>query len=532
MPYSLDYKTYDRSKLPDDPAVLKDIIGELVYTVHLLQEKIAELVGICGEFKQRCSELEEKVTHLEHQLGLMKQKQFGRKSEKVSVDKTLSVLKTSEEKPFRKKHVGRQKLPHPLKRVRTEYDLKEEEKVCPLCRGIMVKIQDVTTEQLDIVPAQLQVKEHVRSKYACRHCYGSVRTAPLPAQVIDKGRASAALLAHLLVNKFYDHFPFYRQQKWFERQGYDVSRTTLWSWEEQCAIALEPLVKAMKDELTSGDHVFSDDTPMPTLEKGLGKTKTRRMWTYTRRGTSHQKALTVYEYTPDRQGLHPQIFLKNFKGYLQVDAYSGFKQLFAAAKGSLCLTIEVGCWGHARRKFVEVASLDPVSLSWEILKMIQQLYAVERVARDHALTDQQRKWLRRHRSRPILKKIYQWLKKHQPRAPPKSALGQAIFYALNHWQALTVFLTDGRLEIDNNRAERSIKSVVIGRKNFLFMGGSRGGWAAAIVFSLMETCRQNKIDPQAYLTDVLERLPTHPYPRLKELLPHYWKSNQNLDQAA
>jgi hypothetical protein len=330
-------------------------------------------------------------------------------------------------------------------------------------------------------------------------------------------------LAHVLTNKFNDHLPFYRQQRWFKQQQCTISRSTLWSWEKQCAIALEPLVDCLKKELVKGDHVFSDDTTMPTLEKGSPKAKIGRIWVYARRSTTSQRAITVYDYTPDRKGEHPQTFLKGFKGYLQVDAYAGLDALFAKDEEGKQNIKEVGCWAHARRKFVDVIAIDPVSIAQDVLTLIQNLYHVERLGRQAGCSDEQRKWLRRKRSKPILKKIHRWLTTNQPRAAPKSTLGQAIGYALNHWRALTTFLEDGRLEIDNNRSERAIKPIVIGRKNFLFMGGPKGGWAAAITFSLIESCKQNGVDPYYYLADVLERIPTHPNKRIHELLPHHWK---------
>lgn len=295
---------------------------------------------------------------------------------------------------------------------------------------------------------------------------------------------------------------------------------------KNCAAALGPLVSCLKEELTAGDHLFSDDTPMPTLEKGLKKAKIGRMWVYTRPPTEKQKALTVYEYTPDRKGEHPQTFLKDFTGYLQADAYSGFDALFNKDEGGRQRVKEVGCWGHTRRKFVDVLTLDPNSIAQELVKMVRSLYVIERHMKQADYSFDQKKWLRRKRSKPILKEIRRWLKTHQPRAAPKSTLGQAIGYALNHWRALTTFLGDGRLELDNNRSERAIKPIVIGRKNFLFMGGPNGGKAAAIMFSLMESCRQNDVEPYYYLEDVLQRLPTHPNKRIHELLPHHWQPVQ------
>ena len=547
MAHSWLNKHYHRSQLPNDIEKLKDIIDELVPLVwhlggqvenlhqqnHLLQQQVEELQQQNRQFLQQNAQLQQRVNDLENQVALLKRDKFGKKSEKIPPQNGSSGTHFScdpGESP--KKHPGRQALPSNLPRVRVEYDLAESDKVCPLCREPLTMIQEIVSEQLDVIPAQLQVKEHVRFKYACRHCYGCIKTANLPAQAIDKGLPSAPLLAHILVNKFVDHLPFYRQQRWFNRQRCGISRSTLWSWEKNCAIALEPLVRCLKEELVAGDHLFGDDTPMPTLEKGLKRAKIGRIWAYTRPPTTNKPALTVYEYTPDRKGEHPQAFLKDFAGYLQADAFAGFDQLFSKDNEGRQKTKEVGCWSHTRRKFVDVITLDPTSVAQDLLKMIQALYHIERLIKATGYNDEQRKWLRRKRSKPLLKQIRRWLKTYQPRTAPKSRLGQAIGYALNHWRALTTFLGDGRLELDTNRVERAIKPIVIGRKNFLFMGGPKGGWAAAIIFSLMESCKQNSIDPYYYLEDVLQRLPTHPNKRIQELLPHHWQPHPELQLAA
>jgi transposase len=517
---------FNRSQLPNDVEKLKDIIDHLYQQNLLLQKQMAEL-------QQQNAQLQQQVEDLKNQIALLKKDKFGKKSEKIQPRNGSRGSRSSsktEDPP--KKHPGRQALPEHLPRVRVEHDLAEEEKICPLCQSRLTLIQEVKTEQLDVVPAQLQVKEHVRFKYACRHCYGYIKMAEMPAQAIDKGIASASLMAQVLTNKFNDHLPFYRQQRWFNQQQCAISRSTLWGWEKQCAIALAPLVDCSKQELIQGDHLFSDDTTMPTLEKGQPKAKVGRMWVYARRPTASQRAITVYEYTPDRKGEHPQSFLKDFKGFLQVDAYSGLDALFAEDAEGKQKIKEVGCWAHVRRKFVDVTTLDPTSIAQELLILIQGMYAVERLARQAGYSDEQRKWLRRKRSKPLLKKIHRWLITNQPRAAPKSTLGQAINYALNHWRALTTFLGDGRLEIDNNRSERAIKPIVIGRKNFLFMGGPKGGWAAAIIFSLMESCKQNGVNPYHYLADVLERIPTHPNKRIHALLPHHWQPESSLHLAA
>jgi len=518
MTFSLLDKAYNRDHLPNDVESLKDIIGELVSVIKHLQH-----------LQEQNAQLQAQVEDLKGQVALLKQEKFGRKSEKGKGSSYSATLMQRLKEP-KKKHPGRQALPKHLARTRVEYDLAEEEKRCPLCQGAMEKIHEVMTEQLDLVPAQLQVQQHMRFQYACRQCYGSIKRAAMPPQPIEKGLPTSRLLAQVMMSKFMDHLPFYRQERWFLRQGCAITRATMWGWQEKVAYQLEPIVRCLKDELLRRDHLFSDDTPMPMLEKGLGRTKTGRVWTYACPKTPTQGAITVYESTEDRKGKHPQIFLKDYQGYLQVDAYGGYDALFANNNEKIR---EVGCLGgHARRKFIEALKVDPNSIAKDAIEMIQELYKIEHQAREINAGYQYRKWLRKRKSKPILKKLYKWLRKNHPLVTPKSTLGKAIGYCLNHWRALGTFLKDGRLEIDNNRAERAIKPIVIGRKNYLFMGGPQGGWAAAIIYSLVETCLQNNVDPYHYLADVLERVGTHPNKKIKELLPYNWKPSEPLMQQA
>lgn len=566
----LNDKDYDRQKLPNELEALKDIIEGLVYHFHQeierkTQELFAQITALQAEnaqLRQQNVQLQAQVENLQGQITLLKQEKFGKKSEKRGSQSYSATLQKRLKKPG-KKHPGRQVLPEHLERVRVEYDLSEEEKRCPLCQEAMDKIQEITTEQLDLVPAQLQVKQHVRFHYACRKCYGSIKRAQLPAQPIDKGLPTSRLLSHMMISKFMDHMPLYRQERWFSRQGCSISRSTMWGWEEKAAYELAPIVICLKQELLARDHLFSDDTPMPMIEKGLGKTKTGRFWTYLCAPTPTQPAITVYESTSDRKGEHPQNFLKGFKGYLQADGYGGYDRLFtnnhansnntdnslsddannviaAAAsdsggkgeskkdKNKASIT-EVGCLGgHVRRKFIEILKIDPDSIAKEPVGMIDALYEVEHQAKEAEYDYDRKKWLRKKKSKPILKKLYKWLRSHQPLVTPKSSLGQAIGYSLNNWRAFAIFLKDGRLEIDNNRSERAIKPIVIGRKNYLFMASPRGGWAAAIIYSLIETCLRNGVEPYHYLADVLERISTHPHKRIKELLPYNWQPSHLL----
>lgn len=559
-------KKYNRKDLPNDVAALKDIIDGLVSTVHLLQrqnilfqqevldlryqnEDLRKEVALLREenlqlkqeniqLQKENAQLREEMEGLKGDIKLLRQEKFGKKSEKTGKHLHRPRVK---EGP-RKKHPGRQTLPPHLERVRVEHDLSEEEKRCPLCNELMEKIQEITTEQLDLVPATLQVKQHVRFQYACRKCYGGIRRAEMPAQPIDKGLPTSRLMAQVMMSKFADHMPFYRQESWFARQGCPITRSTLWGWEARAAFELLPLINCLKEEIQGRDHIFGDDTPMPTIEAGRGETKTGRFWAYTSPKDRNKAELTVYEYTEDRKGKHPQTFLENSRGFLQADAYAGFKKLFKDKSSSPDDKGKnlrpAACWAHVRRKFVEVLKIDPNSVAQEALEMIDELYKIERLGREAAYTVQMRKKIRKERSKPLLKKFHKWLLHHQKRASPKGRLGGAIQYALNQWEALNTFLLDGRLEVDNNRAERAIKPVVIGRKNYLFMGGPKGGEAAAVLYTLVETCKRNKVDPYHYLADVLERLPTHPHKKIDELLPYNWQptqpiyaKNQNLTVA-
>lgn len=548
-------KTYSCNALPKDVEALKDIIEGLVSTVQhlqqqnmLLQQEVMDLRYQNEELKKEVillreenqqlkqeniqlkkdnAKLREELEGLKGEIKLLQQEKFGRKSEKTRKHLHRPRVK---EGP-RKKHPGRQALPEHLERIRIEHDLSEEEKRCPLCDELMEKIAESTTEQLDLVPATLQVKQHVRFQYACRKCYGSIRRAEMPSQPIDKGLPTSRLIAQVMMSKFADHMPFYRQESWFARQRCPITRSTLWGWEARVAFELLPLVNCLKEEIQARDHIFGDDTPMPTLEAGRGETKTGRFWAYTSPRHQDKAEVTVYEYTEDRKGKHPQTFLGNSRGFLQADAYAGFKKLFKNPSSSPPQQKDgnmrpAACWAHVRRKFVEVLKIDPNSVAQEALDMIDELYKIERLAREVEYTDRMKKKIRVERSKPLLKKLHRWLICHQKKTTPKSRLGIAIQYALNQWEALNAFLLDGRLEIDNNRAERAIKPIVIGRKNYLFMGGPKGGEAAATMYTLVETCKRNKVDPYHYLADVLDRLPTHPHKKIKELLPYNWQPAQ------
>ena len=410
------------------------------------------------------------------------------------------------------------------------HDLPPDEKSCEKCGAFLSQIGVEEREQLETISVRVIVKKHKRLKYACRCCGETIALAKGPFEAIEKGIAGPNLLSQVLVDKYADHLPLYRQEQRFARNGLHINRSTLWNWVRLSAMSVSPLVEAMKQDLLIIGHIFSDDTTMPTLRKqtpeNLGKqAKKNYMWVYTGPSKENKKSpIVIYDFAEGRGSEYPIAFLKEFKGYLQADAYSGYNPLYEYRDGSnAAQCIEVACWAHVRRKFVEALKANPNSIAKEVLEMIGELYKLEKGFREHLLTGDEIMLKRQEFSKPQLEKIHSWLIKYKPQVAPKSLLGQAISYALSNWQALIVYIQDGRLEIDNNRSERCIKGVVLGRKNYMFMGSVQGGEAAATIYSLIETCKQNGVDPLAYLADVLARIPTHPNKRIHELLPYHWK---------
>ncbi len=474
--------------------------------------------------------LREKVATLTHM-------QFGQKSEQTKETETESEKKIK--KPCNRnkdnyKHHGRNPLPEHLPREKIEYDLNSQEKCCPHCQAFLTKIDETVTSQLDLLPQQVIVREHVRYKYACRKCGRFIKLATMPGQPIEKGAIGAALLAWIIVSKYQDGLPLYRIQRQLKRSGIDISRATLSGWMRQAAETLEPICNTIKEEVTSGKVAFSDDTRLLMLDPGAGKAKTGYMWTHGRSALEGQGALTVYEFTCGRHGKNPQEFFKEFRGTLQADRYQGYGKLFAPDEEGNVTRKLAACLAHVRRKFFDIVQQDPTSIAQEMLTLINALYTIERLARENQITGEQLRLVRLEKSVPILKKIHAWLKEYEPKTPPTRALGKAINYTLNAWEPLQTFLENGHIEIDNNRAERAIKTVVIGRKNFLFVGSETGGKTAAILFSLVETCKQNDVDSIAYLTDVLKKIPdaSFSHKRINELLPHHWKPPQLVGAVA
>jgi transposase len=385
------------------------------------------------------------------------------------------------------------------------------------------------SEVLEYVPDHFKVIRHVRPKLSCASCQRIVQVSA-PSRPIARGLAGPALLAHVLVAKYSDHLPLYRQAQIYARQGIDLDRSTLADWVGDCSRLLAPLVDALGRYVIGTQKLHADDTPVPVLDPGRGKTRTGRLWTYVRddrpSGSTDPPAV-LFRYSPNREGEHVQRHLKRFKGALQADGYSGFDELYV--DGSI---LEAACWAHVRRKFYDFHQATQSPVAAEALRRIGKLYAVEADIR--GWLPQERARVRKARAASLLDELKAWLEAQLARVSKKSELAVAIRYALSRWVALTRYCDDGRLEIDNNAAERALRAVALGRKNYLFAGSDAGGEHAAALYSLIGTAKLNGIDPEAYLGHVLERIAEHPINRIDELLP--WRidraTHAELRQAA
>jgi len=409
------------------------------------------------------------------------------------------------------KRSGRQPLARHLVRERIVHDLAEAEKHCDGCGKDLHLIAEETSERYEYIPASLKVIEDVRLKYAC-DC--TVKTADKPPQPIEKSTAGASLLAQVIVAKFADHQPLHRQEKIFERNGVEISRKTMGGWMPVVAELLDPLYQASKKVLFESKVIGTDDTGVKVLDPRLSFARTGRIWPYV---GDADHPVVVYDYTATRGRDGPAKFLEGYTGYLQADAYSVYDAFFKPARG---LT-EVGCWMHARRYFFKALESDQQHMG-PALHLIGRLYSVEDRAR--GLTGEERLELRRRLSAPVMDKLHQYLLEIREEVLPKSPSGVAVRYALNQWQALTRFLEDGDLEIDNGATERANRDIAIGRGNWTFFGSDNGGKTAAVLLSFIAMCKRNAVEPFAWFRNVLSRVATHPINRIEELLPHNWKA--------
>ncbi len=496
------------STLPDDTSALKKIITEQYLEYQKVQEKI---------------------NYLEEMVRLLKNELFGRKSEaRREPDANQLQLFTPPEAPpapepsadividaHSRKKRGRKPLPADLPRVEVIHDIPEEEKQCG-CGAVRTCCGQEVCEKLDYTPARLRVIRNIRLKYACKNCEGveddgpTVRIAPAVVQLIPKSNATEGLLAHVAVSKFADGLPLYRQQKIFARHGIeDLSRATLAGWLIQASGKCLPILELIANEIRGGPLINIDESPFQVLkEPGRSNTAKSYMWVFC--GGLNRKAV-VYKYHPTRSGQVPLDFLGDYQGYVQSDAFSGYGE-FGRKEG----IVHVGCFVHARRKFMDVIKAKKKNrggkaplrgLADEAIDIIGNLYKIEKYAKQERLSYDEVYQLRQRESKPILDNFKLWLDANQPLTPPEGLLGKAIQYALNNWEKLIVYIEDGRLGPDNNVAENAIRPFVVGRKNWLFAGAPKGAEASATFFTLIETAKANGHEPYAYLRNIFEKLP-------------------------
>ena len=413
-----------------------------------------------------------------------------------------------------KRRTNRGSLPAELPRVEVVIEL--QSLACPCCAGALHRIGEDVSERLDIVPAQLRVLVTRRPKYACRACEEGVIQAPAPARLIEGGLPTEATVAQVIVAKYADHLPLYRQAQIYARQGVRLDRSTLADWTGRAAWWLGPVHARLLERLKASEKLFADETTAPVLDPGRGRTKTGQLWAYARDDrpwNGPEPPGVAYVYAPDRKAERPLAHLKGFRGVLQVDGYAGYRALAEAGDVRLAF-----CWSHVRRRFYELASAGPAPIASEALQRIGELYAAEAEIRGRSA--EERRTVRQARSRPLIEALEPWLRARLQTITQKGKLAEAIRYALSRWEGLSRFLEDGRIELDSNTVERAIRPLALNRKNALFAGSDGGGQHWAVLASLIETCKLNAVEPHAYLADVLSCLVNgHPNSRIDELLP-------------
>lgn len=499
---------------------LRAVVNELLQT---LANKDADLVRMDAQitFKQA---IIDKITH---EMAVLKRLKFAAKSERLNteqrslleetIDADLQALQeeleqvapaaTKGEKQQPKRQVLAANLP------RREIAHEPQSTTCA-CGCQMKRIGEDVAEKLDYVPGVFSVERHVRGKWVCSRCETLVQ-APVAAHIIDKGIPTTGLLAQVLVAKFADHLPLYRQESIFERAGLAISRSSLAAWVGTCGVQLQPLVDALKGEMLKHSVLHADETPVQMLKPGSGKTHRSYLWAYAA-GAFEDLRAVVYDFCESRAGENAKVFLGDWRGSLVCDDYAGYKQILSSG------VTEVGCLAHARRKFFELHASNKSQIAYSALEQIGRVYDIEREVKGLGPDERQR--IRQTRSKPVLDTLYSWMQLQRQKVPDGSATAKALDYSLRRWVALTRFIDDGQLPVDNNHVENQIRPIAIGRNNWLFAGSLRSGKRAAAVMSLIQSAKLNGHDPYAYLKDVLTRLPTQRHSMIGELLPHRWQS--------
>ena len=504
-------------KLPDMSAdELRQVVQSLFKTLTSNADEL--------RFKQAT------IDKLTHENAILKRLKFAAQSERFSAEQRSLLQESLDEdlqavsdeieqlqsddaaQPKAKQQPKRQVLPANLPRTDIHHEPDSTTCKTPGCGCQLKRIGEDVAEKLDYVPGVFSVERHIQGKWACTQCE-SLSQAPVDAHVIDKGIPTTGLLAQVLVAKFADHLPLYRQEAIFGRAGLAIPRSTLGSWVGSCGVQLQPLVDALKAQILSHSVVHADETPVQMLKPGNGKTHRAYLWAYAAGAFEETKAV-VYDFCDSRAGENANVFLGDWRGSLVCDDFSGYKQLMAQG------VTEVGCLAHARRKFFDLYASNKSQIAHSALEQIARIYDVEREIKE--LPPDERQRIRQKRSKPLLDALHQWMVLHRQKITDGSATAKALDYSLRRWGALTRFVTDGQLPIDNNHIENQIRPIAIGRNNWLFAGSLRAGKRGAAVMSLIQSAKLNGHDPYAYLKDVLNRLPTQRNSMIGELLPHRW----------
>jgi transposase len=525
--------------LPADHAQLAALAQQLLAREAEHQQREAQLVAALNESIKTVSQQQELLDKLTHELALMKRWVFGSRRERFDTNdpRQKSLFEVGEapgadfntaesaddeatnevaEGPKKQKPRGhgRRPLPQFLPRQRVEHIVDGAELNCPGCGTQREKISEVVSEQLEYTPASLIVLEHVQVTYACKPCQEHVITADKPPQPIEKGIPGPGLVAHIIAQKYLRHLPLYRLEEDLARYGVLIRRSTLAGWMVGAAECLSPLYELMKRWVLGSSVLGTDDTPVKVLDPELDHTRTGRFWAYV---GDDRHPVVVYDYTPSRKRDGPATFLKDYAGVLQADAFSGYDAIYYGSNGKIT---EAACCAHARRKFYEARETSPEA-AHQALAFFGRLYAIEHDA--ERFSAEARRALRQEKSVPILNDLRVWLKDTLPKLRPKTPITGAIKYCLRHWDALNEFVTDGNIPIDNNRTERTLRSQAIGRRNWMFLGSDNGGKTAAVLYSFVASAKRHHLDVEAYLSDVLRRLPAITNPMaLRALLPERW----------
>jgi transposase len=516
----------DREPLPSDLATAHAMIlaerdarqrAEALVSAAALEIERLKLL-LARMRRERFGQSSERGARLIEQLEL----QLAELEEGVAEEKAAAEIAAAPperaERSGSTRRPARRPLPEHLPRERIVYPAPC---ACPKCGGPVRKLGEDVTESLECEPRRWKVVEHVREKVSCRSCE-AVSQPPAPSHPIARGRAGPNLLALVLAAKYGQHLPLTRQSAIYAGEGVELDVSTLADWVGSSAASLMPLVLGVRGHVFAAERLHGDDTTVPVLAKE--QTKIGRVWGYVRDdrpfGGPDPPAVAFF-YSPDRSGEHPEQHLAGFAGILQADAYAGFNRLYDPKREPGPI-LEAACWAHARRKLFELAAISKAPIAAEAVRRIDELFAIERELNGKPAGE--RLAVREERAKPLVIALETWLRIQHERVSRKSEIGKAIAYALNHWTALTRFLEDGRICLSNNAAERALRGIAVGRRNWTFAGSDRGGERAAAIYTLIETCKLNGVDPQAWLADVLARLPDHPAKRITDLLPWNWRT--------